>query len=480
MGNTRLLVVMFACAACSGPTTANIAKPSCGSPDEPAAVAPFDWDATQAAARAWPMCTYQPGDLTTKTIGTPPPSMTIPSTIKHVIVLLRENHSFDNYLGEYRSATGSTVDGAGSDSWNPDPSDPDTPNAPVYRYHETRYCIADTDHEWSPSHLEYDNGRMDGFVAANNNSATGRGGARAMGYYDRSDLPFYYWLADNFAISDRYFSAYLGPTHSNIMFYFKATSCGYAEGIDTQPNLALDCGASKPTIFSELDDKGVQYKVYSDNSPPIGAAAVLFRVYDPTKGVGSIDDFVSDAAKDKLPSVVFVEPNYGKIPYETEDDEHPPTNIQVGQRMAWKVITGLMASPSWQSSILFVTWDEHGGYYDHYAPPHACDPGGYMQYDFKFDRYDFRVPLFAVSQYSKPGYVGHIFSDHTSIVRFIEYWQGLPAMTARDANAWPLLDMFDFTTARSITLPDSTIADGSTDPGHVASCNGTGGPGEPP
>jgi phospholipase C len=390
---------------------------------------------------------------------------------------MRENRSFDAYLSEYQPA-GQCIEAAGTDRTNFDPKS----RKDVPRKHEMRYCVKDTNHEWSASHLEFDNGKNDGFVAVNNDSASNDGGARAMGFYNRDDIPFYYWLADNFAISDRYFASLLGPTHSNIMFYYKATSCGFAEGVDTNPNLTLECGEKAPTIFSLLDDKHVSYRVYSDYPLTEGAAAVVFGVYSPTKGVGSIADFLSDAAQDKLPSVVFVEPNYGKhfsVTLGTESDEHPPTNIQFGQAFSYHVISGLMSSPSWANSILFVTWDEHGGYYDHVIPPPACVPDESTAYDFAFDRYGFRVPFFVVSPFAKPGYVSHMVADHTSIVRFIEHWQDLPAMTNRDANAWPLLDMFQFDAPRTSPAPDPMLAHQSTDPVHVADCNGTGGTGMP-
>jgi len=167
-----------------------------------------------------------------------------------------------------------------------------------------------------------------------------------------------------------------------------------------------------------------------------------------------------DILLNRLPAVTFVEPTYQGY-FGIENDEHPNTNIQLGQSWTYQVLAALMAKPEiWSHTIVFLTWDEHGGYYDHVKPPKACPPDGKNdQLDFQFDRYGFRVPLLAVSPFAKKGYVSHAVADHTSILRFIEHWQNLPALTRRDANAWPLLDLFDFTTTRSdVGMPDPAMA----------------------
>lgn len=161
-------------------------------------------------------CLFGPGDMTTETIGpNVPHGDALP--FDHVVVLMMENRSFDSYFSALPSYGVTDVDVATDQDFNYDPSQ--SPPQKVYRYHETRYCVADTAHQWSDVHLQYDNGRMDGFVATNN-----PGGARAMGYYTQADLPFYYWLAKTFAISDRNFSSLLGPTWPNRFFFYGATS----------------------------------------------------------------------------------------------------------------------------------------------------------------------------------------------------------------------------------------------------------------
>jgi len=126
----------------------------------------------------------------------------------------------------------------------------------------------------------------------------------------------------------------------------------------------------------------------------------------------------------------------------------------------YEIVSALMSNPeTWKSSALFITYDEHGGYYDHVVPPRACDPGGpdFKRADYAFNRYGIRVPLIVVSPFAKAHYVSKYVTDHTSILRFIQGWKNLGALTFRDANAWPLLDIFDFTNVPADPpIPDAT------------------------
>jgi phospholipase C len=238
----------------------------------------------------------------------------------------------------------------------------------------------------------------------------------------------------------------LGPTWPNHLFFLAGTSCQYAEGSDTNPGITLDCGVTRRNILSELDDAGRSYKVYDESgffSAIVGLGAYL-------GAPSSIQDFVTDAANGTLPDVSIVGASTGQGLAPSEDDDHPPASVLLGESFSYRVVTALTANPAtWSSSVLFLTYDEYGGFYDHVEPPQACDPdpradspAALRDYDFR--QYGFRVPLIAISPYAKPGYVSHFDSDHTSITRFIEHVFGLGALTARDANAWPLLDLFDF------------------------------------
>ena len=400
------------------------------------------------------------------------------SKLKHVIVMMRENRSFDHYLGAYDREQDPPL----GERANPDPSR----HKMQKRFHEAQYCTRNPDHEWNAVHLQYNNGRLDGFVVATNNSDANDQGCVAMGYYTREDIPFYYWLADHFAISERYHAALLGPTMPNIMFYYYASSCNSTENVEASGSHWIDSACrNRPTIFKLIEASGHSAQVYSDaqvdipglglRAAPQAAAAVVLAGYPPSSA-RTIDRFRQDVLAGTLADVVFVEPNYKSIPLSvgggTENDEHPPSNVQDGQAFLFERITEVMNQPAiWNSSVVFVTWDEHGGYYDHVVPPSACAPDENSPPSFDFKHLGFRTPFFAISPFAREHYVSRNTADHTSIARFIEAWLGLGALTKRDANAWPLFDMFDFEHPRAIDIPPTSLAEKSTDFEHVGMCN---------
>ncbi len=398
-------------------------------------------------AVATPSCTFHAGALPDETLpATAPRGEQIP--IEHVIVLMQENRSFDSYFGKLPAAGHADVDGLPAGA-----SNPDADGTPVPAFHQTRYCTADTNHEWTGSHQEFDDGKNDGFVTANNPD-----GARAMGYYDETDLPFYYGLAKTFAMGDRYFCSLLGPTYPNRFYLLTATSFGHVRN-DTPP-----AGFAQRSIFDVLDEHQIDWREYYSDVP----FTTTLRINKHTNRV-KVTRFFGDAAMGMLPPVSFVEPAFSALAG-PEDDEHPPTNIQLGQQFVASVVQALVQSPNWATAALFLTYDEHGGFYDHVPPPPACVPDDIAPmhdpsdpdttFPASFDRYGFRVPLIVVSPYAKPGFVSHQVYDHTSILRFIETRFGLPALTNRDANADPMLDLFDFSTpslAQPPALPQATI-----------------------
>ena len=374
-------------------------------------------------------CAYKAGDLTTATVGpNVPHGNALPFT--HIVFLMMENRSFDSYFSKLPSYGVTDVDVADDSYTNPEPGSPPTD---VHRYHEPRYCIADTNHDWGPVHLQYDDGNMDGFVVTND-----PGGERVMGYYDQYDLPFYYWAARTFSMSDRHFSSLLGPTWPNRFFFYGATSWGRTMTPDTPP-------LNQTKIVNEMDNAGRSWKIYRDGTLDF---AVTFG---PQYAGTAMSNFFTDVANDALPELSILDPNFSGS---GQEDEHPPTNMQKGQQLSASILGALMSHPNvWQKTVFIQTYDEHGGYYDHVVPPAACVPDGNIPPDYAFDRLGVRVPMFVVSPFSKKGYVSHLVTDHTSITRFIENRFDLPAMTARDANAWPMLDLFDFQNPPFITPP---------------------------
>ena len=289
---------------------------------------------------------------------------------------MQENESFDHY---YSHLPG--VDGAAETATNPDPST----GTDVARYHETVDCIRDLPHSWNASHAQYDGGKNDSFVAEANPD-----GRRALGWYDDGDLPFYYALSEAFAISDRSFASLLGPTWPNRLSFMAATSYGLVR--NTVPPINDPLGDPYPNLWNDFDHARVAWKDYSDATP---SAIMLPQTYvdDPDK-LKTTADFFADASAGTLPPVTFVEANFNGGGART--DEHPPGDMQLGQAFVAKVVDAVMHSPQWAHTALFITYDEHGGYYDHVAPPKACVPDdlaprlGASDTPGAFDRY--RVP----------------------------------------------------------------------------------------
>lgn len=366
-------------------------------------------------------CPFEAGDLPDPDLPSGTVNEEIP--IDHILIIMQENHSFDNYFGRLNEfGYNGEVDGLSLDMVNMMYE-----GEPVNPFHLTSYCVPGLDQSWNGSHFSYNNGRNDMFVH--------RSGDDAMGYYEEEDLPFYYSLANTFAIGDRYFSSVLGPSDPNGFYLFAGTSFGH---------IANDGPLSRfnqPTLMDQLRDHGVSFIYYNVRDPFIGKFANTYsKDMDKLKG---FEDFFEDAATGNLPQVAFIEPD-------PIFDEHPPHNVQLGQAAVASIVNALIKSPAWPRLALFITWDEHDGYFDHVPPPPACVPDdiqpmlGYDDVEAEFDRYGFRVPAIVVSPYAKRHYVSHEVYDHTSILRFVQTKYNLPALSNRDANANPMMDFFDF------------------------------------
>lgn len=449
----RIILTAFAAAVggCGGDEDTFARLGSCegeeGTPPEPPSEVPaYD---LKSAERAAPNCAFAKGALTKHTVGPDAPK---PPEDAHVVLVMLENRSFDHYLSGVPGTDYTT------DQVNPNPEEAEGVSQ-QYQEQEN-FCLKDTPHEWGASHLQYNNGRMDGFAALAN--ANGR---RAMAYFGEEDLPFVHWLARNFAVGDRHFSSLLGPTWPNRLFFSSGTSCGFTEGGDSNLSITHDCGLKMPSIYTLLRDAGVSYEVYDDSGPAsvtVGLGVVRSSLLEaPLLLPHSIEDFEEDAAEDRLPSFSMVGASTGEaalLGYPEQNDGHPPSDVRLTDRFLYRVVRALMKNQkTFKKTILFITFDEHGGLYDHVVPPPACEPESLdFRPDYRFDRYGIRVPMIVVSPFVKePGYVSKFFTDLSSVTRFIEHWKGLKAMTARDANAWPMLDYFDFTPreAAKITLP---------------------------
>jgi phospholipase C len=368
--------------------------------------------------------------------------------IQHVIVVMKENRSFDHLLGGL-AALQPDAETPPAGFTNPDPH-----GSPVAPFHLHTTCLAqDPLHQWNAMHDEVDGGAMDGFATTEGANA-GTDGWDVLGYYDQTDLPFYYWLASTYALADHYFPSVQSGTYPNRDYLLLGTSGGvYSTGFTIWPDPTLR------SIFDELDDAGVTWGVYADagDEPFEGALDDPDHYWTPQHVYGTTDDLLAQLAGGTLPQVVFIDAREGV------SDEHPPADVQVGEAWTRRLYEAVVASPAWSSTVMLLTWDEAGGYADHVAPPDGCVA---RPADTDFFELGPRVPLIAISPWARRHYVAKPVKEHTSITRFIEAVFGLPALTARDANSDALLDMFDFGCAPA-PVPDAP-------PAGVGGCRGPG------
>jgi phospholipase C len=229
-----------------------------------------------------------------------------------------------------------------------------------------------------------------------------------MGYYDRSTLPISYALADNYALCERWFASVMGPTWPNRYHVHLATS----NGMKTN-----DAVTGLPSIFDRLDDKGVSNIYYSSNLP-------FTLTYGKTEGVQMVADFFTACAAGTLPSFCMVEPTltFGAT---IGNDDHPPADITMGQAFLSTIVAALSASPLWNKCLLIVTYDEHGGFFDHVAPPTTYDDIP------EFEQLGFRVPGILVGPFVRRGCAISTQFDHVSIVSTVTKRFGLEPLNMR-------------------------------------------------
>jgi phospholipase C len=393
--------------------------------------------------------------------GLPTGTDTIPQ-IEHIVVLMMENHSYDNKLGMLNrfGADGFCIGRNG----RPTATNPYANGDIQHAFHMPTTCqlTGFPSQTWLNSHIQFAGGRNDGFVESGS-------GPVSMGYWQGSDQPFYYSMCQVFPIADRYFCSVLGQTYPNRRYLMSATSLGMVN--DTIPS--LDSYPPNGTIFDKLAAAGISWRDYYST---LSTTELYPELY--IKNVGTnvlpIKEFFKDAAAGTLPGFSLVEPNY------TTQSEEDPQNVATGEKFAASVINAVISGPAWDKSLLIWTYDEHGGYFDHVPPPPAIKPDnippdvptGESTYN-GFAQYGFRVPLAVVSPWARPWYVSHFVFDHTSICALVEAKWNLPAMTYRDANANNMLDMLDLRFPAFLRPPRLAEPLLDTDPSALR-CNRTG------
>ncbi len=380
-------------------------------------------------------CTFTAGALAARTVGLEDAKRAA-LPIRHVIVVMKENRSFDNIFGAL-AAIQPDVEKLPAGFTNPDPH-----GVAVAPFHLNTTCITyDPGHQWQAMHDQINGGRMDGYVKVAG-AYTDTDGWFALGYYNAQDLPFYYWLASTYAIADRYFPSVRSGTFPNRDYLLLGTSGNVtATGTEVWPD------PTSPIIFDRLDAAGVSWGVYADagDEPFEGCLDDPNHAWKGQHGYKTTDTLLAQLAAGTAPSVVFVDAREGVA------DEHPPADVQVGEAWTRRLYAAATASPLWSSTVMLLTYDEAGGFFDHVPPPDdACLA---RPADQAFHELGTRVPLIAISPWARRHFVSHTRKEHTSITRFIEAVFGLPALTARDANSDALLDLFDFGCAPAAIAP---------------------------
>jgi len=387
--------------------------------------------------------------------------------IRNIVVVMMENHSYDNVLGMQRGrGDGFTLTKDGRPTaTNPWPSSSSVPppggDAVLRAFPMPNPCQPDGHpfNTWDAFWASYADGRMDGFAAS-------QSGPVSMGYLEPPVLPFTNSLAATFPVCDRWFSSVGAQTYPNRRFLMAGTSLGLLT--DTFPPGAPPNG----TVFQALDAHGISWKNYYSSLP----SALIWSYQASLPGfsahLASNEVFLADAAAGTLPAVSLVDPDFGT---QSEED---PQDVQYGDRFLAQVVDAVLHSPLWSHTLLVWCYDESGGYYDHVTPPTAVvpdqvppdvPPGGTPG---SFNRYGFRVPAGIVSPYARPDYVSHVVHDHTSVLKLIETKWNLPALTARDAAADDLLDSVDLTSPPHFLHPPTLAA--PADPSVLAGCQTTG------
>ncbi len=370
----------------------------------------------------------------------------------HIVIVMQENHSFDSYLGMLSRqgqplADGLTFNAAGQ---------PINSNPYLDGYITVQRAPSDCtvngggSQSWTDTHRQIDGGKMDGFAAT---------GPDSMVYWDKSDIPFYYSLASNFALANRWFCSAPCQTYPNRRFLQAGTAFGL---VSTETSSVTEYPPNG-TIWDRLHSVGVSWANYFTEVPT--AAIILDTVFKYPTNMVPIAKFYTDCAAGTLPAVSMVDSGIGGLdvladainagnpsilptgvrPDNINQDEENG-NISEGENFVAGVVNAVLKSPLWPRILLVWLYDEHGGNYDHVPPPAAIPPDAIApklsagQPAGGYNIYGPRVPAVVVSGFAKPRSVTNVVHDHTSILATIEQKWNIPALTHRDANATTLAD----------------------------------------
>jgi phospholipase C len=360
--------------------------------------------------------------------------------IKHVVVVMQENRTFDNYFGTYPGAKGipprfcmhMNLDVAGSPCIPPFlTTDPVT--------------YPDMPHNWLSSHVAYDSGKMDGFIAATGAEQN----TNVMSYYDNQTLPNLWAYASHYVLADNFFTSTLSASQPNhwYMVAGKAPTISILQSTSEASSVYvqkeyINQSQVITTIADSMTNSGISWKYYDtpirgslSTAITTGAAFSYLNpflaknlsytgLYSPHFVARA--NFFSDVANGTLPQVSWVTPS-GPI------SDHPPANITLGMYWITDVVDAVMRSQYWNSTVIIVLWDDYGGFFDTVAPPQIDGYG-----------LSFRCPALIISAYSKTGYIDHTLYSFESTLKFIEWRFGMGSLTGRDSRANNMFNAFNF------------------------------------
>jgi phospholipase C len=358
--------------------------------------------------------------------------------IKHVVVLMLENRSFDHMLGGItrfnKNAEGVK---AGAANKNVTSDGKTVRQAPGAAWSLANKRDPNHEHDAVMTQLGTNADPMSGFAESFRQrypDATADELKQVMAYFDcgkdpaDDTLPALHTLARNFAVCDHWFSSMPGPTWQNRFFAHSGTSLGHLLMPSRQTPQDMHIYYQE-TIFDRLSDANVSWKIFHDGIPQSIVLTRLLTRYLTFRGYGGMDDFFEAASgnPDNFPEYSFIEPRYFGA---NENDQHPPADVRQGEQLIAQVYNAIRSNPGlWESTLLVVTYDEHGGFYDHVSPPATVAPDGYTS-EWTFDRLGVRVPTILVSPWVDAGVISTTF-DHTSLLRYLcEKWN-LPPLGAR-------------------------------------------------
>lgn len=331
-----------------------------------------------------------------------------------IVVVMMENRSTDHYFGSATFLEGWTIDGLTGRETNPR-----IDGTPVEVFHMFNLQPADPPHQWADCHLQWNLGANDGFVIVHE-LVHPASYDEVMGYHVRDQLPVLYALADNYTLFDHWYGSAMAGTWPNRFHLHAGTSNGQQENFP-EPGIT--------TIWDLLEDSGISHaNYYSDVAWVWGALVNPLASF-----TESLDEFFDAAAAGTLPQFSIIDPNFGLLPGgEGGNDDHPVHDITLGQIFLGSIYQALAQSPHWERCLLIITYDEHGGFYDHVSPPTTFDP---LE---PFQQLGHRVPSLVVGPHVRRGCINSTTVDHVSVLSTVSAKFGVPPITERVAQAQDL------------------------------------------